>query len=108
MKSNTVVDIRDLIYDDLEQNGFREYLVSIGSAQKKMDNHLRLVEFYDDTGKLYQIVTNRFDLSAKDISELYRSRWQIELMFKWMKQHLQVNHIHGRKEQSAGTPSVGN
>lgn len=95
LKSNTVVDIRDLIYDDLEQNGFRESLVIIGSAQKKMDNHLRLVKFYDDTGKLYQIVTNRFDLSAKDISEFYRFRWQIELIFKWMKQHLQVNNIHG-------------
>ncbi|MFS0647248.1 transposase [Siminovitchia sp. 179-K 8D1 HS] len=59
------------------------------------------MNFYDDTGKLYQIVTNRFDLSAKDISDLYRSRWQIELMFKWMKQHLQVNHIHIRTEQAA-------
>ncbi|MFS0647247.1 transposase [Siminovitchia sp. 179-K 8D1 HS] len=45
IKSNTVVDIRDLIYDDLQQNGFRESLVIIGSAQKKMENHLRLVEF---------------------------------------------------------------
>ncbi|MBM7715303.1 hypothetical protein JOC94_002290 [Bacillus thermophilus] len=93
IKSNTVVDIRDFIYEDLQQNGFRESLVIIGSAQKKMENHLRLVEFYNDTGKLYQIVTNRFDLPA--------SRWQIELMFKWMKQHLQVNHIHSRTEQAA-------
>ncbi|WP_170007902.1 IS4 family transposase [Bacillus fonticola] len=101
IKSNTVVDYREVIYDHLDQGGIRESLVKIGSQQNKMKHHLRLIEFRDEKGKFYRIITNRFDLSAHDISELYRSRWQIELQFKWMKQHLQVNHIHGRTEQAA-------
>ncbi|TYL13594.1 hypothetical protein MTAT_09900 [Moorella thermoacetica] len=41
------------------------------------------------------IVTNDFKLTAEELSELYRNRWQIELFFKWIKQHLQVKHFYG-------------
>lgn len=55
---------------------------------------LRLVEFQDEKGRPYKVVTNRYDLSAVDVSEVYRYRWQIELFFKWIKQHLTTITFH--------------
>ncbi|UQZ34151.1 hypothetical protein C2I18_11805 [Paenibacillus sp. PK3_47] len=55
---------------------------------------VRLVQFQDKHGKIYEVITNRQDLSAKDISEIYRCRWQIELFFKWIKQHLATVTFH--------------
>jgi hypothetical protein len=51
---------------------------------------LRLIEYKDDQNKKYRVVTNRWDLTASEIAEAYRLRWQIELFFKWLKQHLKV------------------
>ncbi|MEK5467742.1 IS4 family transposase [Paenibacillus sp. FSL R7-0210] len=56
--------------------------------------HVRLVQFQDQQGKVYEVITNRQDLSAEDIGEIYRCRWQIELFFKWIKQHLATIHFH--------------
>ncbi|MGP4082580.1 IS4 family transposase [Pseudalkalibacillus sp. R45] len=51
---------------------------------------LRLIEYIDDKKRKYRVVTNRWDLNASDIAEIYRLRWRIELFFKWIKQHLKV------------------
>jgi hypothetical protein len=50
----------------------------------------RLVEFLDEESKKYRVVTNRRDLTASEIAEIYRQRWKIELFFKWIKQHLKL------------------
>lgn len=46
------------------------------------------------------LVTNRFDLTASAIAELYKQRWQIELLFKWLKQHLKIKKFVGRSENA--------
>ena len=51
---------------------------------------LRLVEFLDDESNKYRVVTNRRDLTASEVAEIYRQRWKIELFFKWIKQHLKL------------------
>ncbi|GIP33196.1 IS4 family transposase [Paenibacillus sp. J2TS4] len=56
---------------------------------------LRLIEFQDNQGRLYRLVTNRWDLTAHQIAEVYRHRWQIELFFKWIKQHIRLVKPHG-------------
>lgn len=61
---------------------------------------LRLVEYKDDEGKLYRVVTNRWDLSAFEVSEIYRYRWKIELFFKWIKQHLNIVKLHNHKPEA--------
>jgi len=61
---------------------------------------LRLVEYKDDEGKVYRVVTNRWDLTAFEVSEIYRYRWKIELFFKWMKQHLKVVKLYNHKPEA--------
>jgi len=46
------------------------------------------------------LITNRFDLGADEITEIYRVRWAIELFFKWMKQHLSIKKFYGHSEQA--------
>ena len=48
-----------------------------------------------EDGKVYGFLTNNFDLSAHLITELYKGRWQIELFFKWIKQHLRITSFFG-------------
>ena len=60
-----------------------------------MQAKLRLVEVRGDDGKPVQLLTNDFELDAQEISALYRKRWQIELFFKWIKQHLVIKRIYG-------------
>jgi len=66
----------------------------------KMKHKLRLIETEDSEGKSVVILTNDFELSPEEIGAIYRSRWQIELFFKWIKQHLKVKHFHGKSEQA--------
>ena len=48
-------------------------------------------------------LTNHFDLPAMTIAELYRSRWQVELFFKWIKQHLRIKAFFGTSENAVKT-----
>ena len=62
---------------------------------------LRRIRFNDpDTGNRLVILTNHFDLPALTITELYRCRWQIELFFKWIKQHLRIKSFFGTSENA--------
>ncbi len=65
---------------------------------------LRRVKFYDAKhGKLLVFLTNNFDLPALTIAELYRCRWQVELFFKWIKQHLRIKAFFGTSENAVKT-----
>jgi len=60
-------------------------------SRQDFDPPLRRIKFKDPkTGKLLEFLTNNFALPAITIADLYRCRWQVELFFKWIKQHLQV------------------
>jgi hypothetical protein len=65
---------------------------------------LRRVRFKDpETGKKLIFLTNNFALPALTITELYRQRWQIELFFKWIKQHLRIKSFFGTSENAVKT-----
>jgi len=65
-------------------------------TQKRYPQKLRRIKYYDEqTDKQYVYLTNNFDIPAKTIADLYRHRWQIELFFKWMKQHLKIQIFWG-------------
>lgn len=65
-----------------------------------MENPLRLIIVYNDNEHCVCILTNRFDLTAVEITNLYRYRWQIEEFFKWIKQHLKVKKFMGHSENA--------
>ena len=80
-------------------------IVLIGSrTSRDYPIQLRRVKFYDaEHDKLLVFLTNNFDLPAKTIAELYRSRWQVELFFKWIKQHLRIKAFFGTSENAVKT-----
>jgi hypothetical protein len=62
---------------------------------------LRRIRYYDDNlGKRLVFLTNNFDLPATTIAALYKSRWQIELFFKWIKQHLRIKSFYGTSQNA--------
>lgn len=53
------------------------------------------MKYWDNEHKReFIFLTNNFELTALEIAELYRQRWQIELFFKWMKGHLKIKHFY--------------
>ena len=66
--------------------------------------HLRRVRFCDPkTGKRLIFLTNNFALPAATIAALYKQRWQVELFFKWIKQHLRIKRFYGTSENAVKT-----
>ena len=73
-------------------------------SRQDFDTPLRRVRFKDpDTGKRLVFLTNNFTLPAFTITELYRCRWQVELFFKWIKQHLRIKVFFGTSENAVKT-----
>jgi len=64
-------------------------------TSKDYPNKLRLVEFFDSKGNRIEVVTNNFQWSASTVAELYRHRWEIEVFFKQIKQHLKIKTFVG-------------
>jgi IS4 transposase len=65
-----------------------------------MKNALRMIATSDSHGNPVRIITNRFDLTAEEIGEMYRSRWQIESFFRWVKQNLKFTRLYGEDENA--------
>ena len=73
-------------------------------AKKDYPQHLRRIKFHDtESNKDLVFITNNFDLPALTIAELYRCRWQVELFFKWIKQHLRIKRFYGTSENAVKT-----
>ena len=71
---------------------------------KDYPSQLRLVKYYDaELEKRFAFLTNHFLLPALAIADLYRSRWQVELFFKWIKQHLRIQKFYGTSENAVKT-----
>ena len=73
-------------------------------TRRNYPEHLRRVHFCDpETGKRLAFLTNNFMLPALTIAALYKQRWQVELFFKWIKQHLRIRHFFGTSENAVKT-----
>jgi hypothetical protein len=76
----------------------RDDIISLSGyyTSQKYPESLRMVGYTDpETGKYYEFLTNNFTLAAKTIADIYKSRWQIELFFKWIKQNLKIKSFLG-------------
>ena len=73
-------------------------------SKKDFPAHLRRIRFKDpETGKTLIFLTNQMTLPAATICALYKSRWQVELFFKWIKQHLRIKRFLGTSENAVKT-----
>jgi putative transposase len=75
--------------------------LSTAYSRKHYPENLRLVHYRDpETGKEYVFLTNRPDLPALAVADLYRQRWQIETFFRWIKQNLKIKAFYGTSENA--------
>jgi hypothetical protein len=79
-------------------------MLTVFYSRQGFDQPLRRVRFKDpESGKTFVFLTNNFVLPALTITQLYRCRWQIELFFKWIKQHLRIKAFFGTTENAVKT-----
>lgn len=70
-------------------------------VSKDYPEKLRRVKYFDkETNRTFVFLSNNFELSAEDIAYLYKNRWQIELFFRWIKQHLKIKAFWGTTENA--------
>ena len=83
--------------------------VQIRTRQRVLPTHkiaeqLRLIKFYDsENKKLLTFLTNNFLIDAVTIAQLYKSRWKVELFFRWIKQHLRIKAFYGTSQNAVKT-----
>jgi len=77
---------------------------STGLPAQYYPEKLRRIRFFDSENQRYLVfLTNNFSLSAITIAQLYKCRWQVELFFKWIKQHLRIKSFFGTSENAVKT-----
>ena len=70
-------------------------------VSKEYPDKIRRIKFYDEeTRRTFVFLTNNMELSALEIALLYKYRWQVELFFKWLKQHLKIKAFWGTSENA--------
>ena len=78
-----------------------EIELTVYKSRKDYPENLRLVRYYDEEqDREFMFLTNAMDLTAQQIADLYKNRWQIELFFKWLKQHLKIKKFGGTTENA--------
>ena len=100
LRKNAVVRVLESFSLPKDSTIISDEMVVIGTSQNRSENVYRLIKLLDTKGNELHLLTNRFDLSAVEIAEIYKSRWAIELFFKWMKQHLNIKKFYGHSEQA--------
>ena len=76
----------------------------IAKSANAYPEKLRRIKYYDkELGKRLTFLTNNFSLDARTVADLYKCRWQVELFFKWIKQHLRIKKLFGISETAVKT-----
>ena len=82
----------------------RPFILYVKKSREKYPKVLRRIKYYDsETDCMYIFITNNFSISSQMVADLYKHRWQIELFFKWIKQHLKIKVFWGRSSNAVKT-----
>ena len=100
LRKNAVIRVLEPFELPKDSTVLSDEMVVIGTTQNRSENVFRRLTLFDHKGNEMTLLTNRFDLSADEMAELYKSRWAIELFFKWMKQHLNIKRFYGHSERA--------
>ena len=75
--------------------------MTVYKSSKDYPIKIRKVEYWDEEqNRQFVFLTNAFDLTALQVALLYKNRWQVELFFKWLKQHLKIKKFWGTSENA--------
>lgn len=92
------------VHKDLGVRSDQTVVLASAASAKVYPHALRRVVFVDpESIKRLEFLTNNFQLAATDIAKLYKLRWQIELFFKWIKQHLRIKAFFGTSDNAVKT-----
>ncbi len=109
MKDNAVYEVVQIIHETVIPEGkagvLKEEKINpcYKESAKSKDVKtllLRRITYRDDKGRLYVFITNNMALTDQDIADIYKQRWQIELLFKKMKQNFQLHCFYGESENA--------
>jgi hypothetical protein len=103
MKDSAVFKVLKVIQDNNVQTGIiKEELIRLEYkvGKKKKTVKLRRITFIDDASRLFVFITNNFKISAEEVALIYKNRWQIELLFKKLKQNFQLKYFLGDSENA--------
>jgi len=109
MKDNAVYEVIQIISENKLPEGeagvLKEEKVNLCYKENNKDKELqklllRRINYRDEKGRLYVFITNNMALTAQDIADIYKQRWQIELLFKKMKQNFQLHCFYGESENA--------
>jgi len=105
MKKNCRHKVRECRKTNRTQGVMADQTIRLSGIKGRVyEGKLRKVSYRDQkTGQRYTFLTNRFDLAAKTICDIYKARWQVELFFKTMKQYLQVKKFLGTSVNAVTT-----
>lgn len=105
-KDNMLYEVVESRGSDLEAGIISDETIKLVGVKpsKCYPEALRMVTYEDfATGKVYRFLTNHLGYEALTIAELYRERWNVELFFKWIKQHLHIKSFYGTSENDVYT-----
>jgi Transposase DDE domain/Domain of unknown function (DUF4372) len=78
-------------------------LLALARSRQRYAKPLRRITLIDERGRELVLLTNHLELGAQDVAALYKKRWQIELFFKWIKQHLRIKAFFGTSANAVKT-----
>jgi len=88
---------------DMEGPVVSDVLIELTGTQTKKSypKPIRKVKYYDsESKKTYEFITNDLERDAEEIAKIYKERWEVELFFKWIKQHLKIKSFWGTSENA--------
>ena len=109
LKSNAVYEVVETLFEQDLQNGesgvLKEEHIHMSYKKNKLQKHLclRKVTYRDDQQRIYEFISNNFEISNEEVALLYKLRWNIELMFKKIKQNFQLHYFYSETENGIKT-----
>jgi hypothetical protein len=108
-KNNAICEVIETIMDKQSVEGqtgvYKEEVIEISYKENKVEKKLKLRRIYyrDEKSRQFVFITNNFDITAEEVAFIYKKRWQIELLFKKMKQNFQLHYFYGENENAIRT-----
>jgi Transposase DDE domain/Domain of unknown function (DUF4372) len=109
MKDNAVYEVEQVVCENAIPEGkagvLKEEKVNLYYKENQKEKEfqklsLRRITYRDEKGRMYVFITNNTELTSQDIADIYKQRWQIELLFKKMKQNFQLHCFYGESENA--------